>query len=535
MNTKPAFQTLLRNILIITILIIGLILVQQKIYNDYIRESISSAYINDLASRAEEQFKNFYRPVVKALNLSLKYGQSGLFSLNKIEKINTSFIPILEEIPQLYSAKIVNDNNDVFYLTREGNHWISAAIKNQRDPHRTLLQRWSEDGNFISDTLIQTSYNAFKSPWYRAARDSAQVNEIWWTKLRKIESAGSYGITACVNWSSKNDSNRISVIAFDILFKEVYNTVSNIKVTDNSRIFLFNSEGTVMALSTDDSLNFDESLVEKLIQGEDLKDRQHISDAIGTWKSAGMPLDEPIEFSDYNRSYWLGVRLIDRARAKLWIGILIPTSDMLNQLQARQMTNFSFSAAIFLMGIFASVLMVRRYRRQITPGSLSILGTEDPEVRLEELINKGESSRLEFKSTMRMNLKTNQPGKEIELAWLKAATAFMNSEGGILLLGVDDEGNYIGLEADKFENEDKCLLHFKNLINQHVGAQFTNYLNFGLLNINKKTIGVLECTSSKKPVFLKNKNEEHFFIRSGPSSIKLQTSKILEYIEDRKS
>jgi predicted HTH transcriptional regulator len=136
---------------------------------------------------------------------------------------------------------------------------------------------------------------------------------------------------------------------------------------------------------------------------------------------------------------------------------------------------------------------------------------------------------------MRMNLKTNQTGKEIELAWLKGTTAFMNSEGGILLLGVDDSGEIVGLEADNFENEDRCMLHFKNLINQHIGAEFTHYLEFGLIDMNGKTIGILECKPSQKPVFLKNKSEEHFYIRSGPSSIKLQTSKILEYIEDRKN
>ena len=136
---------------------------------------------------------------------------------------------------------------------------------------------------------------------------------------------------------------------------------------------------------------------------------------------------------------------------------------------------------------------------------------------------------------MRMNLKTSQPGKEIELAWLKATTAFMNSDGGVLLLGINDGGEFAGLEADNFENEDKCRLHFKNLINQHIGAEFTNYLNFKIMKIEDKTIGLLECKPSQKPVFLKNKNEEYFYIRSGPSSIKLQTSKILEYIEDRKS
>ena len=50
--------------------------------------------------------------------------------------------------------------------------------------------------------------------------------------------------------------------------------------------------------------------------------------------------------------------------------------------------------------------------------------------------------------------------------------------GGILLLGVADDGTVLGLEPDGFENEDKCRLHFKNLLNQHIGLEYSKYLQF---------------------------------------------------------
>ena len=111
----------------------------------------------------------------------------------------------------------------------------------------------------------------------------------------------------------------------------------------------------------------------------------------------------------------------------------------------------------------------------------------------------------------------------------------MNSEGGVLLIGINDYGEITGLEVDDFENEDKCRLHFKNLINQHIGAEFTIFLNLRIVTLDEKSVAVLECAPSTKPVFLKNKSEEHFYIRSGPSSIKLQTSKMLEYLESKNS
>ena len=150
------------------------------------------------------------------------------------------------------------------------------------------------------------------------------------------------------------------------------------------------------------------------------------------------------------------------------------------------------------------------------------------------MISAGETSTLELKSTLRINLKTGKPDKAIELAWLKSVAAFMNSEGGTLLIGVNDEGGIEGIEADGFENHDKCRLHVKNLINQHIGAEFSRYIDCDLQLIDGKTIVVITCEKAADPVFLKVGKNEDFFIRSGPSSIRLSMSQLVKYLEQPK-
>ena len=135
---------------------------------------------------------------------------------------------------------------------------------------------------------------------------------------------------------------------------------------------------------------------------------------------------------------------------------------------------------------------------------------------------------------MRMNLKTGKQDKEIELAWLKTVTAFMNTAGGILLVGVDDDGDIQGIEADGFANEDKCRLHFKNLIAQHIGIEHSGSLNFEIHPVKGRQLIFIECERAEKPAFLTHRNEEGFYIRSGPSSVKLPVSKVLQYLESRK-
>ena len=129
---------------------------------------------------------------------------------------------------------------------------------------------------------------------------------------------------------------------------------------------------------------------------------------------------------------------------------------------------------------------------------------------------------------------SNKPGKEIELAWLKSVVAFCNTNGGTILIGVNDEGEILGLEADNFKNEDKCLLHVQSLLKDHIGMEFTKYINYKLHKIDNKKVLAVHCSPSQKPLFLMANNKEQFYIRSGPASIELSTSKAIKYIEDRK-
>lgn len=148
-----------------------------------------------------------------------------------------------------------------------------------------------------------------------------------------------------------------------------------------------------------------------------------------------------------------------------------------------------------------------------------------------ELIRRGESKKLEFKSTLRLNLMTGKPDKEIEHAVLKTIVAYLNTDGGVLLVGVSNEGGILGIETDGFLNEDKFLLHFKQLLKQRIGLAYSPLIDYRLLPVNGKKVMEVVCQKSDEAVFLKpSKGDEEFFIRIGPSSERLTGSKLLEYV-----
>ena len=67
---------------------------------------------------------------------------------------------------------------------------------------------------------------------------------------------------------------------------------------------------------------------------------------------------------------------------------------------------------------------------------------------IKSLIEDGEGLLLEFKETLRYDIRKNEMNKEMEKSIMKTIVGFLNASGGILLIGVRDNGEIIGLEND---------------------------------------------------------------------------------------
>ena len=163
-----------------------------------------------------------------------------------------------------------------------------------------------------------------------------------------------------------------------------------------------------------------------------------------------------------------------------------------------------------------------------------LLQKPGPEKPTSMLIREGEGDLIEFKSTLRWDIRAEKTNAVIERACLKTISAFLNSNGGSLLIGVRDDGSIEGIETDKFANEDKFLLHLWTLIRTCLGRDFSPYIRTRLEKTEDKTICVVDCLASSRPAFLNQPGfEEEMYIRVGPSSNALDISEALKYIEDR--
>ncbi len=158
----------------------------------------------------------------------------------------------------------------------------------------------------------------------------------------------------------------------------------------------------------------------------------------------------------------------------------------------------------------------------------------NPKEKIEALLTTGENNHVEFKSTLRWNIHAGKLGKEIEISWMKTVVAFLNTEGGTLLVGVDDTGKVLGTSLDKFKNDDKYLLHVNNSIKDFIGLEYISHIDFDLVQMEEEKVLCVECRPTKEAVFLKNNGEDEFYARFGPSSRKLSTKEVLGYMGGKK-
>lgn len=125
-----------------------------------------------------------------------------------------------------------------------------------------------------------------------------------------------------------------------------------------------------------------------------------------------------------------------------------------------------------------------------------------------------ENERCEFKSEYTDNI-------------LKTIVAFANSEGGKLLIGVDDNGKTVGLK-----NIDECYTRVTNSIRDSISPDITMFIKY-TVNENDKTIEVAVSEGTNKPYFLKSKGmrPEGVYVRQGATSAPASVDKIRQMIK----
>jgi hypothetical protein len=155
----------------------------------------------------------------------------------------------------------------------------------------------------------------------------------------------------------------------------------------------------------------------------------------------------------------------------------------------------------------------------------------------QELVTGGENQLVEFKSSLMWDYRQQRVNKELYLPVMKNLTAFMNSTGGYLLIGVDDNGQILGLEKDlqgmRKADTDGFENTFNQAFNQMIGVEYRQFIDVGFPVMDGQAVCMLRVRQSTLPAYLTYKGEEKFYIRAGNASQPLSISQASRYIPQR--
>jgi hypothetical protein len=185
--------------------------------------------------------------------------------------------------------------------------------------------------------------------------------------------------------------------------------------------------------------------------------------------------------------------------------------------------------ALLVSITFGYLRLIRKQRRMLNVSkSLDRDG-------LEEILKTGENDHVEFKSSLRWDYNQNQMNKALENVILKTLAAFLNTNGGTLIIGVDDSGSILGLEKDyetiSKKSSDGFILTLTNLINQHLGKRVHKFISLNITKQDDKDICAVTVSKCDGPVFLGKNDNETFYIRASASSQRLSISEVVGYIK----
>ena len=153
---------------------------------------------------------------------------------------------------------------------------------------------------------------------------------------------------------------------------------------------------------------------------------------------------------------------------------------------------------------------------------IDLVHTEPANEEFQELILAGESDTVEFKSSLRFDLREKVVNKKLEYVIAKTVAAFLNSDGGNLFIGIDDNQNALGLGNDFETLTNKSIDGFElqliEVIKKYIGTEFSSHIKIAFPTYSDIKICHVKISKSSKPVFTKNEGTEDFFVRIGCSS-----------------
>jgi len=271
---------------------------------------------------------------------------------------------------------------------------------------------------------------------------------------------------------------------------------------------------------------------------------EQVSKLLEDWEKSPHPEEHSYLFLQNGQKYWMHVALIPQSLGMRAVAYAT-TEKELKLIESIQKNLYGYASVFFILiaAVFLFSLQKKKNRKTRSSAS-SFVKTLPDEKDIQQILERGEDEQTEFKSSLRWDYREQKVNPVLEMVILKSIAAFANGKGGSLIIGVDDNGEILGLEPDfntlKKQDVDGFELHLRRLIKNQFGISFsTAHLAISFPKTGEKTICIIHIQPSHHPLYLKTKNKngnemEKFYVRMGNASQEISSLReIQQYIKNR--
>ena len=167
--------------------------------------------------------------------------------------------------------------------------------------------------------------------------------------------------------------------------------------------------------------------------------------------------------------------------------------------------------------------------------------TQLTKLNIKEILKKDESKFLEFKSSIKYDYKLEKQNKDLVQPILKTICAFLNTGGGILVIGYNDnDSKILGLSEDykvckeNAPNWDNWVLYLQHKISDKIGPNNKIEIKKETIveNNEKKDIAKIIVQKSTQMKYLQYENKDHVFIRENANNRELDSKESMEWSKE---
>ncbi len=155
------------------------------------------------------------------------------------------------------------------------------------------------------------------------------------------------------------------------------------------------------------------------------------------------------------------------------------------------------------------------------------------EVPISKLIQQSESHTLEFKEIRECNTRKNRKNSDILFPSLKTIAGFLNVEGGILLIGVDNSGKIVGIEpylnTMQQGNNDTFHQQIRNCLRDRFEPLPIGKVKVSFEKFQEGTICRVDVQRSGKIIHLDGK----VYVREGNTTQELKGRDLTDWTQQR--